>query len=226
MCTKTIPKIVSTFGVAIVITVITLATIEHVQAATETCEYSINNMTDPSSGKTLLMTNSHFLQTPIDLNSSHFSLSAARLRSQDPLSEIRYLQVSFLLVEFVETEERAISRVNLTNIPEGMPLVLQLADGSTMSLTSRGRNWDKSDSKIYGPSEWGNSSDFFRVTHFVGGIFPLDDDQVAILLDQPTTMLQVTTTQGDFSVTIHPSRTDRIQFLLGCLLPPGPPGFI
>ncbi len=33
MCTKTIPKIVSTFGVAIVMTVITLATIEHVQAA-------------------------------------------------------------------------------------------------------------------------------------------------------------------------------------------------
>ena len=217
MCTKTIPKIVSTFGVAIVMTVITLATIEHVQAATETCEYSVSNMTDPSSGKTLLLTKSHFLQTPIDINSSHSSLSAARLRSQDPLSEIRYLRVNFLLVEFVETEERAISRVNLTNIPEGMPLVLQLADGSTMSLTSRGQNWDKSDSKIHGPSEWGNSSDFFRVTHFVGGSFPLDDDQVSILLDQPTTMLQVTTTQGDFSVTTHPSRTDRIQFLLGCL---------
>ncbi len=217
MCTKTIPKIVSTFGVAIVMTVITLATIEHVQAATETCEYSVNNMTDPSSGKTLLLTKSHFLQTPIDINSSHSSLSAARLRSQDPLSVIRYLHVTFLLVEFVETEERAISRVNLTNIPEGMPLVLQLADGSTMSLTSRGQIWKKSDSKIHGPSEWGNSSDFFRVTHIAGGIFTLDDDQVAILLDQPTTKLQVTTTQGDFSITIHPSRTDRIQFLLGCL---------
>jgi len=223
MYTETIPKIVSTFGVAIVMTVITLATVEHVQAASENCEYDINNMTDPRSGKTLLMTNSHFLQTPIDINASHGALSAARLTTQDPRTEIRYLSVSFLLVEFVETEERAISRVNLTNIPEGMPLVLQLADGSTMSLTSRGRIWDKSDSKIYGPSETGNSSDFFRVTHFVGGIFPLDDDQVAILLDQPTTMLQVTTTQGDFSVTIHPSRTNRIQFLLGCLKPPGPP---
>jgi hypothetical protein len=223
MCAKTIPKIVSTFGAAIVMTAITLATIEHVQAATETCEYSVNDMTDPRSGKTLLLTKSHFLQTPIDINSSHSSLFAARLRSQDPLIEIRYLHVNFLLVEFVETEERAISRVSLTDIPEGMPLVLQLADGSTMSLTSRGRIWDKSDSKIHGPSEWGNSSDFFRVTHFVGGSFPLDADQVAILLDQPTTKLQVTTTQGDFSVTVHPSRTDRIQFLLGCLKPPGPP---
>ena len=214
---KTIPKVVSTVGITIFMMVITLAMIERVHAATETCEYSVNNMTDPSSGKTLLLTKSHFLQTPVDINSSHASLFAARLRSQDPVSEIRYLQVNFLLVEFVETEERAISRVNLTNIPEGMPLVLQLADGSTMSLTSRGQIWDITDSRIHGPSEWGNSSDLFRVSHFVGGSFWLDDDQVAILLDQPTTMLQVTTTQGDFSVTIHPSRTDRIQFLLGCL---------
>lgn len=217
MCIKTLSEIANTVGLAIVIAVVAMAIMEHAQAASENCEYDVNNMTDPRSGKTLLLTKSHFLQTPIDINSSHSSLSAARLRSQDPLSEIRYLRVNFLLVEFVETEERAISRVNLTNIPEGMPLVLQLADGSTMSLTSRGQNWDKSDSKIHGPSEWGNSSDFFRVTHFVGGSFPLDDDQVANLLDQPTTMLQVTTTQGDFSVTIHPSRTDQIQFLLGCL---------
>jgi hypothetical protein len=218
MCIKTLSEITNTAGVAIVMTIVALAIMEHAEAASENCEYS--NMTDPSSGKTLLLTKSQFLQTPIDINSSHASLFAARLRSQDPLSEIRYLQVNFLLVEFVETEERAISRVNLTNIPEGMPLVLQLADGSTMSLTSRGQIWNKSDSKIHGPSEWGNSSEFFRVTHFVGGSFPLDDDQVAILLDQPTTMLQVTTTQGDFNVTVHPSRTDRIQFLLGCIREP------
>ena len=222
MRTRTIPKIVSIFDVAIVMTFVALAIMENAKAVTESCEYSVNNMTDPRSGKTLLMTNSHFLQTPVDLNSSHASLFAARLRSQDPLSEIRYIHVTFLLVEFVETEERAISRVNLTNIPEGMPLVLQLADGSTMSLISRGQVWRQSDSKIHGPSELGNSSEFFRVSHSVGGTFWLDDDQVAILLDQPTTMLQVTTTQGDFSVTVHPSRTDRIQFLLGCLKPPGP----
>ena len=217
MCTKTLSEIANTVGLAIVTTVVAMAIMEHAQAASENCEYDINNMTDPRSGKTLLMTKSHFLQTPIDINASYAALSAARLTSQDPLSEIRYLSLGFQLVEFVETEERAISRVNLINIPESMPLVLQLADGSTMSLTSRGQIWKKSDSKIHGPSEWGNSSDFFRVTHVAGGQFPLDDDQVAILLDQPTTKLQVTTTQGDFSVTIHPSRTDRLQFLLGCL---------
>jgi hypothetical protein len=217
MCIKTLSEIAKTVGAAIVVTVVVLAIVEHAEAASENCEYAVNNMTHPRSGKTLLLTETHFLQTPVDINSSHSFLSAARLRSQDPLSEIRYLRVDFRLVEFIETEEKAISRVNLINIPEGMPLVLQLADGSTMLLTSRGQNWDQSDSKIHGPSELGNSSDFFRVTHIVGGSFLLDDEQVAILLDQPTTMLAVTTTQGDFSVTIHPSRTDRIQFLLGCL---------
>jgi len=217
MYTKTVSEIVCIVGVAIVMTVIALATMEHAPATEETCEYSIDNMTDPRTGKTLSLTKSHFLQTPVDLNASHSALSAARLRSQNPPGDRRYLRVNFILVEFVETEEKAKSRINLINISDPMPLVLQLEDGSTMMLTSWGRDRGGSDSKIHRPSEWGNSSDFFRVSHAVGSSYWLEDDQVAILLDQPATKLQVTTTQGDFSVSIHPSRADRIQFALGCL---------
>ena len=216
MCAKNVSEIVSTVGAAIVMTVITLATMEQARAAAENCEYEIN-LTDPVSGKTLLLTEAHFLQTPVDINASHSLVSAGRLQSQNSPTEKRYLRVSFLLVEFVETEEDANDRVNLTKIPERMPLVIQLADESTIMLATRGRDWDSSDSKIHAPSEWGNSSDFFRVSHMVGGSYALEDDQVAILLEQTATMLQVLTTQGDFNIAIHPSLTDRIQFVLGCL---------
>ena len=217
MCTKTVSQIVSTVGVAVVMTAITLSTIEHAEAAEETCENSLQHMTDPGSGKTLSITKPYFLQAPVDLNASHSSLSAARLRSQNPPSDIRYLRVNLVLVEFVETEEKAKSRVNQIKIPGAMSLVLLLADGSAMTLTSRGQDVANSPSRIDRPSELGNSTDLFRVSHAVGGMYWLDDDQVAILLEQPVTMFQITTTQGDFSVDIHPSRTDRIQFALGCL---------
>jgi len=217
LCIKTLSEIPNTVGVAIILAVIALTTLEHAWAATESCEYSINNLTDPSSGKTLLLTKSHFLQTPVDINSSHAVLSAARLQFKDPSTERRYLRVRFVLVEFVETEDEAKSRSNLTKIPKRMPLVIGLADGSTMILTSWSNDTPPKNSDIRGPSELGNSSTFFRVSHSVGGSYWLDDDQVAVLLDQPATMLQVTTTQGDFSLTIHPSRTDRIQHVLGCL---------
>jgi len=220
MCIRTLSEIANTVGVAIVMTVIALAIMEHARAAAETCEYSIKNVTDPRGGNTLLMTKSHFLQTPVDINSSHAVLSAARLQRKDPPSERRYLRVNFVLVEFVETEDDAKSRRNLTKIPERMPLVIKLADGSTMTLTSWGqdsRPSGRNNGKIYRPSELGNSSNFFRVSHFVGGSYWLDDAQVGVLLDQPATMLQVTTTQGDFSLTIHSSRTDRIQHVLGCI---------
>jgi hypothetical protein len=217
LCIKTLSEILNTVGVAIILAVIALTTLEHAWAATESCEYSINNLTDPSSGKTLLLTKSHFLQTPVDINSSHAVLSAARLQFKDPPTERRYLRVSFVLVEFVETEDEAKSRRGLTKIPERLPLVIQLADEATMTLTSWGSVSGRNNSKIHRPSELGNSSNFFRVSHFVGGSYWLDDAQVAVLLDQPATMLQVTTTQGDFSLTIHSSRTDRIQHVLGCL---------
>jgi hypothetical protein len=217
LCIKTLSEIPNTVGVAIILAVIALTTLEHAWADTESCEYSINNLTDPSSGKTLLLTKSHFLQTPVDINSSHAVLSAARLQLKDPSTERRYLRVRFVLVEFVETEDEAKSRSNLTKIPKRMPLVIGLADGSTMILTSWSNDTPPKNSDIRGPSELGNSSTFFRVSHSVGGSYWLDDDQVAVLLGQPATMLQVTTTQGDFSLTIHPSRTDRIQHVLGCL---------
>ena len=103
MYTRTVSEIVYIVGVAIVMTVITVATMEHARAAEETCEYSIDNMTDPRTGKTLSLTKSHILQTPVDLNASHSTLSAAWLRSQNPPSDRRYLRVTFILVEFVET---------------------------------------------------------------------------------------------------------------------------
>jgi len=217
MCTKTMSENVITVGVAIVMTVISLATMELARAVEETCEYSIDNMATPRGDRTLLATERLFLQTPIDINASRSTLSAARLRFQDPPSEKHYLRVYFYPVEFVETEEKARSRVNLGRISGPMPLVLQLADGSTITLNSWDENWNSSRSKIHRPSEWRNSTDFIRITHTVGSSYWLDDDQLAILLEQPATKLQVTTTQGDFNFTIHPSLTDRIQFVLGCL---------
>jgi len=217
MCIKTLSKIANTVGVAIVTTLVALAIMEHAQADSENCEYSVNNLTDPRSGNTLLLTKPHFLQTPIDINASHAVLSAARLTSQDPRTEKRYLRVNFLLVEFVETEDEAQSRRSLTRIAEHMPLVIGLADGSTMMLPSWGKDVRINSSLIHRPSELGNSSNFFRVSHAAGGSYWLDDDQLAVLLEQPATMLQVTTTQGDFSVVIHPSRIDRIQYVLGCI---------
>ena len=41
MCTKTVSQIVNTVGVAIAITVISLATMELARAGEESCEYSI-----------------------------------------------------------------------------------------------------------------------------------------------------------------------------------------
>jgi len=216
MCIKTLSEITNTVGVAIVMTVVALAIMEHAEAASENCEYAINNMTDPRSGKTLLLTKPYFLQTPIDINASHATLSAARLTSQDPRTEIRYLSVSFLLVEFVETEEEAKSRRDLTKIEEHMLLVIELADGSTIMLPPWGKTGRSRNGQIHRPSELGNSSDFFRVSHAAGGAYSLDNDQLAVLLEQPATKLQVTTTQGDVSITIHPSRADRIQYALGC----------
>jgi hypothetical protein len=217
MCIKTLSEIANTVGVAIVLTVIALATIEHAKAAEENCEYAIDNLTDPRSGNTLLLTKSHFLQTPIDINTSHAALPAGRLISQDAPTERRYLRVSFVLVEFVETEDEAKSRRGLTKIAENMPLVIRLTDGSTMMLPSWGKAGRRNSGLIHRPSELGNSSNFFRVSHAAGGSYWPDDDQLAVLLEQPATMLQVTTTQGDFSVTIHPSRIDRIQYALGCI---------
>jgi hypothetical protein len=45
----------------------------------------------------------------------------------------------------------------------------------------------------------------------------LDDEQVDVLKAQPATKMQVTTTQGDFDVTIAPSRMNQIQFALNCV---------
>jgi hypothetical protein len=203
---------------AIAVAIIAMAIVEPATATKESCEYDVNNVTDPYGGKTLLLTKSHFLQTPVDINASHASLSAARLRSQDPPAAKRYLRVDFILVEFVETEEDAESRRGLTKITKGLPLVIELGDGSTMTLTSWSNDGRRDNSRIDGPSELGNSSTLFRVIHFAGGSYWLDADQLAVLLEQPAILMQVTTTQGDFSVNIHPSRTDRIQYVLGCVV--------
>jgi hypothetical protein len=214
MCVRTLSEIAKTICVAIVIFAFAIA--EQASAAAETCEYDIDNVTSPS-GKTLLMTKYQFLQTPVDPNASHTVLSAARLRFSDPPAERRYLRVSFVLVELVETEDEAKSRRGLTRVLENMPLVIELADESTLMLAAWSKDGGRNNSKIERPSELGNSSKLFRVSHYAGGSYWLNDDQVAILLEQPATKLQVTTTQGDLSVVIHPSRTDRIQYVLGCI---------
>ncbi|MGI9328773.1 MAG: hypothetical protein ACR2PZ_26395 [Pseudomonadales bacterium] len=217
ICTKNLLKIAAAILVAFGAT----AMLRSAQAASESCEYAFNSVTDPSNRRTLLMTKSHFLQTPVDINDSHAALSAARLTVHDPHSERLYIHLTFRLVEFVKTEDEARSRRDLTNISEHMPLVIELADGSTLMLPSWGEVRIRSRSHIHGPTEMGNSSDFFRVSHVAGGSYWLDDEQLTALLDQPATTLQVTTTQGDFSMPIHPSRTDRLQHVLSCVSLPG-----
>lgn len=217
MCIRTLSEIANTVCVAIVLAVIALAIVEQASAAAETCEYEIDNVTSPQ-GKTLLMTKYQFLQTRVDPNVSHFLLAAARLRYSDPPAERRYLNVRFIHVEFLETEDDAKSLPGgPAQVLEHMPLVIQLADESTMMLTAWSKGGERNNSLIERPSEFGNSSKLFRVSYFNGGSYWLNDDQVAILLEQPATALAVTTTQGDLSVIIHPSRTDRIQYVLGCI---------
>ena len=49
MCIKTWSEIANTVGVAVVMTVMALALMGHARAATEACEYAVDNMHDPYS---------------------------------------------------------------------------------------------------------------------------------------------------------------------------------
>lgn len=200
-----------------VLALIALVLIPAAQPRAEECQYPIQGA--DGGDRSLTLSTLESLQTAIDRNANIARVQAAYLDFKDPNPDKRYIRLMLTVHQFVPTgdEAEALSNDHSPVVPEGFPLMINFTDDTSVILTSLGMGVSRGTAPVAPPGRFGNDTDFFRVSHAFMGAYWVDDEQRTALMAKPVRRLQMTTDHGDHDVTVDPAKSDRIQFVLGCI---------
>jgi hypothetical protein len=196
---------------------VVLALLYAANTAAETCEFPIKS--SRGGDRSLTMTKSQYLQSPVDRNRNSATVYAALLDFDPPQPDEVYVSIELIGTHFVETrdEAEAIGKDHSDIVPEGLPLMINFTDDTSELLTSWGMYTSGGGAAISPPGFHGNDTGLFRVSFEFHGSYLVDAEQRSALMAKPVRRIQMTTSEGDYVLEVTPNRSDRFKFVLGCL---------